>query len=899
MKSITPNNFFNYFKECYKIDNKEFSVENILNVKYKYKWFLNGKEEFLTNSLPIIPYGNKNIEKLEKDLTLYNLEKELYYGAFFILGKTTPSGLKKDSTICSPLLLFPAELKKIDDDYFLSIDESNFMLNQQVLNKLDYNSETDKKILFEKLTTVFNAPIHDAFQIKRLLDQYVLNLHTEELNFYPEVWSEAKIKKQIKGATELETYKIVPSAGSIFLTKSLSSVKVVTDLENIAKQNVFSNALNELINQTNQESETSSSYLTHRLNKDQTDALSSAQKFNNSIIIGPPGTGKSYTISSIAIDAILNNKSVLIVSKTKQSVEVIRQMLLDDFNIKEYLVHTTGNRYKVSLKALVKRKLSKITKRNNTYNHTIKTLDTELKKAEKKFHEIVTQELQLSELNFNENPTFKEKLHRLLLNNFNSLDDSIWLEIARINQLNTAIQFELKKYVLGRLKDLNKNNISKYRKELAAYYEGLTATNFSESQRLIDSIEFHKVLKIFPLWLAHLSELNTVLPLQKELFDLVIIDEATQCDIATALPAIYRAKKVVIAGDPNQLKHYSFVSKKAQQELLEQFKLPNIPLFNYRDKSVLDLFLYRLTNQDQVNFLREHYRSTPSLIEFNNQEFYDSQLEIIKSTPEYTRTNQIELEYIEGTRNSKGINTSEAKRVVSKIKKLIKNYQNNGESPSIGIIAPFNSQVKYINSLLSDQVAIDDIKRFKIVCGTPYTFQGSERELIIISFTVCNNTHHSAYTHLNKAEVLNVGTTRAKSFQYIYTSVNKNELNKDSLFFKYLNFIENYQYQGEKTTNKKDDFQDATVRLLEQLGIENIKLSYPLAGTILDIFFVHNKQKYFIDLIGHPGAHYESFSIERYKTFSRIGIKTLPLHYSFWKNNKLKVEHKLKRFIKA
>jgi len=899
MKTISPNNYFNYFKECYKIDNKEFSVENILNVKYKYKWFLNSKEEFLNDSLPIIPYINKNIEKLEKDLVLYNLEKELYYGAFLILGKTTPSGLKKDKTVCSPLILFPAELKKIDDDYFLKIDESNFILNLQALNKLSYNSEKDKKILFEKLTSVFNAPIHDAFQIKRLLDKYVLNLHTEELNFYPEVWSETRIKKQLKETTELESYKIVPSAGTIFLTKSLSSVKVVTDLENIAKQNNFNYPLKELINQTNQGFITNSSYLEHRLNKDQTDALSSAQKYRNSVIIGPPGTGKSYTISSIAIDAILNNKSVLIVSKTKQSVEVISQMLLDDFNIKEYLVHTTGNRYKISLKALVKRKLSKVTKRYKEYQSTIKLLDSELTYSEEKFNKIVEQELQLSELNFNENPTFKEKLHKLFLNNFNSLNDSIWFEIAKINGRNSAIQTELKKYVLSKLKEHNRNNVSKYRKELGEYYEGLIATNFTESQQIIEKIEFKKILKIFPLWLAHLSELNTVLPLQKELFDLVIIDEATQCDIATALPAIYRAKQVLVAGDPNQLKHYSFVSKSAQQELLEKFKLPNTPLFNYRDKSVLDLFLSRLTNQNQVNFLREHYRSTPSLFEFNNQEFYDSQLEIIKSTPEYTHTNQIELAFIEGTRDSKGINTIEANRVVSKIKELIKTYQNNGESPSIGIIAPFSSQVKYINSLISKQIALEDIKQFKIVCGTPYTFQGSEREIIIISFTVCNNTHHSAYTHLNKAEVLNVGTTRAKSFQYIYTSVNKNELNKGSLFFNYLNFIENFQYHEKTTTNQKDDFQDGIVLLLEKLNIDNIKLSYPLAGTVLDIFFVHNKQKYFIDLIGYPGTHYNAFSIERYKTFSRIGIKTFPLHYSYWNKNKLKVQHKLKRFVKS
>ncbi len=898
MKSITPNKFFNYFKECYKIDNKEFIVDNILAIKYKYKWFAKTKEELLNNLLPIIPYDNKNIENLTKDLTLYNLEKELYYGCFYILGKTTANGLKKDSTICSPLILFPADIRKIDDDYFLSIDKSNFILNQSVLRKLSYNSDINKKALFEALTNIFNKPVIDAFEIKRILDNYVSNLHTEELSFYPNLWSESKIKKQLKGITEIDSYKIIPSTGTIFLTKSSSTVKIVTDLDHIANQNKFNQSLNELIYQTTDKFETNYSYLKHRLNNDQTNALIAAQKFINSVIIGPPGTGKSYTISSITIDAILKNKSVLIVSKTKQAVEVIRQMLLDDFKIKEFLVHTSGKRYKTSLKSLIKRKLSKITKRNEFYNHNIKSIDNELKHTEEEFYKFVAQELQLSDLNFNKDPTFKERIYRLFLNNFNSLDDNIWNLIAITNERNTAIQNELKKYVLSTLNRLNKINTNEYRRELALYYEGLSNTNFSESQQIIDSLEFDKILKIFPLWLANLSELNSVFPLQKELFDIVIIDEATQCDIATALPAIYRAKQVIIAGDPNQLKHYSFVSRSAQQELLDKFKLPNNPFFNYRDKSILDLFLSRLSNQNQVNFLREHYRSTPSLIEFNNQEFYNNQLEIIKSTPEYTIDNQIEIEVVKGSRDKKGINVIEARRIISKIIELVKKYENIFIVPTIGIISPFNSQVKYINSLISEQIPHQIIKKFKIICGTPYLFQGSEREIILISFTVCNNTHHSAYNHLNKAEVLNVGTTRAKSFQYIYTSVDKNKLNKDSLFFKYLSFIEKYKYLENNTNVEKDEFQQEIVTLLKKINIENINISYPFAGSVLDIFFTHQNQKYFIDLIGYPGKNLNAFSIERYKTFNRIGIKNFPLHYSYWSKNKLDVKKRLKEFIK-
>ena len=128
-----------------------------------------------------------------------------------------------------------------------------------------------------------------------------------------------------------------------------------------------------------------------------------------------------------------------------------------------------------------------------------------------------------------------------------------------------------------------------------------------------------------------------------------------------------------------------------------------------------------------------------------------------------------------------------------------------------------------------------------------------------------------------------------KSFQYIFTSVDQTDLNKNSLFFKYLNFIENYQYKTKNKHQNNDLFQNEIVNVLKKMNVNQINLNYPLAGEILDIFFIHNNQKYFIDLIGYPGEHYNAFSIERYKTFNRIGINTLPLHYSYWIKNKILV----------
>lgn len=896
MEIKSPSNFFNYYKDCYRLDYKEFTVHNVLNPKYKFKWFKKGKEELINAKSPIVYYDNKDVEKLEKELFLYKLEKSLYYGAFYFLGKDPLAGFSKDAIICSPLILFPCEIIEKDEDKFIKIDAGEFILNSSFLNKIVLNNIAKEK-LETRFTEIFSDSIENGFEIKKALDTYCENIDTSELMFYPQNWSISKIRSFLKVHTPEQPFKIVPASGTIFIEKSIGSTKVITDLNAIANENALNTPLQELFNNQTTTHSVSKSYLENRLNPEQFKALNNSHQFNNSIIIGPPGTGKSYTISAIAVDAILQKKSVLVVSKTKQAVEVIRKNLINDFDLKDLLIHTSGHRFKTSLKAKIKRKLSGIVPRGYGKDSNIESLHKRSKKLAAKFEKLVLKELELSELTFKDKLTFREYFKKILLK-FDKNENIEFLNtVLALNINSNQIINELRYYVRCYTNTTSFENASEHRSDLSTYYDALNAASFSESQHIIDSLDFKKILTIFPLWLTHLSELNTVFPQTKEMFDLVIIDEATQCDIATALPAIYRAKKVIICGDPNQLRHYSFIGKKQQFDLQTKYELPQNQIFDYRNKSILDIYLTKVSKQEQVTFLREHYRSTPSLIEFNNQEFYDQQLEIIKSTSEFVNDNQIELNYINGHRDGQGINKIEAEKVLQKLFELVETHKHSNPVPTFGIITPFSSQAKYINKLINNQFDLKIIKEFDILCGTPYNFQGSEREIIIISFTVCNKTHHSAFTHLNKAEVLNVGTTRAKSFQYIYTSVDKNDLNKESLFAKYLNFIENYQYQQKDNEDDLDLYQQEVTDFLSELNIENIQCGYPYAGAILDVFFTHHKKHFFIDLIGYPGKFNNSFSIERYKTFQRAGIYTLPLHYRFWKDNKNEAKALLQKII--
>ncbi len=897
--SMIAKDFYNYFRDCYRLDNREFFVNNLLSTKYKYQYFLEKEEELLREILPYIPFNHPNIETLEKDIELYRLEKKLFYGCFFVLGRSN-SPLSKDKRVCSPLLLYPAEIVTIDDLKFLKIEKNEVIINRTILSKLEMQNNTLSKDNFlEELEEKLEIHNDTGGWLKELLDKYFHNQNSEELNIYPSAWSQENVKSYFKGRLKQDHYKVIPAFATVLLEKSFSSLRVLNDLDLMIEKNEFSTSMENLLAQKTSPQPFDSSYFQLQLNKEQYKALENVHKYHNSVLIGPPGTGKSYTIASIAADMVTQGKSVLIVSKTKQSVEVVREMLQKEYLLKDYIIHTTGHNYKVSLKAKLRKYLSGMISSFSSEkikNSTQSNYDS-LKEKEEILKNMIETELKISSLDFHPNKNIIHHFKKYFIEIKYDGGKEMWKVFHDTTKLINTLNRNLKNYV----KDVVKENVlikSKvYRNDLSLYYDGFEADNFTEKKKILSKINYDNFFKVFPIWLANLTELSSVVPLQKEIFDLVIIDEATQCDIASALPAIYRAKNVLITGDPNQLRHYSFVSKAQQNKALDKYELSSDKIFDYRNRSILDIFLSKVGEQEQVTFLREHFRSTPSLIEFSNQYFYDQQLEIIKSTPEFTGTSQIEYHHVEiGQRNEKGVNELEAKALVTKLTVLITDCIEKGECLTIGVISPFSTQVTYLNSLIREHLDLELIKKFNLLCGTPYHFQGSERDIILLSLGVCDETHHSAFIHINKPEVLNVSITRARKYQYVFGSLSE-KLQGDSLLTSYISFIKSFKYHEEKDMSK-DQFQQDIIEVLKKKSINEIYTGYLVAGDVLDILVVYNGQNYFLDLIGFEGKYEKSLGLERYKTLTRTGIKCLPIHYSYWKKNKKNSIQKIVDFIK-
>ncbi|GJM64008.1 DEAD/DEAH box helicase [Persicobacter diffluens] len=898
MSQALPQDFFGYFNACHQLNHQGNKIENIFASKYKYNWFVKEKEALFVDRYPVFPYDSRYAESLQKTLTLEALEKELFYGLCYVLSKQENS-ISRDNRLCAPLILFPASISLTEEGYFISIDRDNPQVNRSLLHQFILKNENiSKGEIAEKILALVPKPDFHA-DLRLLLEEYFHNIHSSELLLFPRVWNEGKIRKFFKEQNPQENeFTLIPAAGTLLVEKSQNALRIGFDLEQMIQKKAYNNCLNDLLTNPSTKATTGPSIYDFRLNVEQQQALKNSQQFHNSIIIGPPGTGKSYTITAIVANAIMKNQSVLVVSKSKHAVEVIRQMMISDYDLKDYLIHTSGHQYKSSLKAKLRKCLNGIHQSRGSHIHATKLeqQSATLQQLEEKFERITDREQKLGSLSFSEKLSTKEKIQKWWWRNNFRNHTEIWEILEASAKVTAQLEKDIGQYSKEKIRRTQSANVNKYRKSISAFYDAIDSQSFTDYKERVEKIDHQKMLKIFPLWLAHLNELNGVLPLQPDLFDLVIIDEATQCDVASALPALYRAKKAVVVGDPYQLRHYSFISQMQQFQLREKFNIPNEKIYDFRNRSILDLFISKAQQQEQVSFLREHFRSTPSLINFSNEAFYEGALKVIRSTPEFSQNAQWAIIRTDGHRNEKGVNEKEAEALIQELKALVQKYQNEKQPPSFGIISPFNSQVVFLNKLLKNNFELETIKKFQIFCGTPFHFQGSERDIILFSFGLCNQSHAAAFQHAGKAEVLNVGITRAKSFQYIFQSFDPQSIKGENYIKPYISFLNNYKYQQEET-EAHDAFQLEVATAISKNQLGEAKMAYPLAGMLLDILWISPKQAVFIDLIGYPGDYQGAFSMERYKTLERSGIKVFPLQYSYWNKNKADVISRLRKTI--
>jgi len=281
---------------------------------------------------------------------------------------------------------------------------------------------------------------------------------------------------------------------------------------------------------------------------------------------------------------------------------------------------------------------------------------------------------------------------------------------------------------------------------------------------------FPRVVQILPCWAVTSLSARGRFPFEPALFDLVVIDEASQCDIASALPLLFRARRAVIIGDPLQLSHVSAVAPQQDRLLLGAHGLAEgNAVWAYSVNSLFDLARSLCRHEDIVN-LRDHHRSHRDIIGFSNRHFYRGSLRIATDHDALKRPEgagpAVRWINVQGRviRPSAGgaVNVPEAQAVLAQVRELV---MDRGYTGMIGVVTPFRAQANRIRTLVHQH---DELSKrmgpLQFIVDTAHGFQGDERDVIFFSPVVSTGVGESAIRFLKgHGNLFNVAITRARS----------------------------------------------------------------------------------------------------------------------------------------
>lgn len=508
---------------------------------------------------------------------------------------------------------------------------------------------------------------------------------------------------------------------------------------------------------------------------------------------GPPGTGKTHTILNVILSAMANNQTCIISSNNNKPIDDIYQSLTFSYQGENIL-------------------FPMIRLGNKTVNE--KAID-----YIKSLYEIIKNidERSLSEKEIEEykkiNLAPYEQLRQLL--DENESKQEIIEKIESLNKINKYIDKE-------KLSGYFKEELLKYQKELINYEKDktnemlelvvpiennesylrylkynsinclkkLTDKSNSELIEIILTEDKKKAIRLFNQYIGieeNLKKLIAIFPIifttnissghigpNKPIFDLCIIDEASQCNIATSLNPIVRAKSLLLVGDEKQLKPVIVLEENLNKKLMVKYNISNE--YNYLEKSIFTLMRSKDITSKHIT-LRYHYRCPKKIIEFCNKNFYDNKL-----IPSCESNSYFEFYNVHNNKGNRANEYEEEANAIVDI--LIKNNYKDAF-----VITPFRNQAELINEKLKKKNKDD------IVAGTIHTVQGSEKKTIIMSLGISKYTYTKSFEWVkNNEQLINVGFSRSKQDVILvgdYEAIKIHDKGENSIISQLTDYVKN------------------------------------------------------------------------------------------------------------
>lgn len=287
-----------------------------------------------------------------------------------------------------------------------------------------------------------------------------------------------------------------------------------------------------------------------------------------------------------------------------------------------------------------------------------------------------------------------------------------------------------------------------------------------------------------PCWIMPHHRVSESLPAEIGIFDLVIVDEASQSTLA-ALPALFRARQILVVGDDKQVSpdHVGLAMDRANARAA-RYLSSQVPLFisHMREEASLYDLASVVFGGDNL-MLREHFRCAAPIIEFSKRQFYRNELRPLRLSKTSERLDPVlvDVRVVDGYRPGKSkINPPEADFILSELQHMAEDSAFDGRTFGVTTLLG-TEQAALIYRRIERELGISFIEKYHVRVGDPSAFQGDERDIMFLSM-VATPGQVSALSGLGFEQRFNVAASRARERMILVRSIDLEHLSpKDVL----------------------------------------------------------------------------------------------------------------------
>ena len=369
------------------------------------------------------------------------------------------------------------------------------------------------------------------------------------------------------------------------------------------------------------------------------------------------------------------------------------------------------------------------------------------------------------------------------------LDDFLKADIESLERHSKRLEEEIRddlaelasvkawQYCFARMQEEHRRHLMSWQQSMKKLGKG--TGKYAHTHRKNAQRHLNECRDAVPAWIMPLHRVYETVDAGAGIFDVIIVDEASQCG-PEGLPLMYLGKRILVVGDDKQISPEAVgVNREQVQHLMRNYlyDFDHVDSFDV-ESSLFDHGRIRFSNRIS---LREHFRCMPEIIRFSNDLCYrtDPLIPLRQYPPD--RLEPLKVTTIpNGYREGKGnrvINRPEADALVEAIEKCCNDDRYQGMTMGV-IVLQGEAQAYHIEEKLLQKIGAEEMENRRLICGNPYSFQGDERDVIFLSMVAAPNERIGAMTKASDQRRFNVAASRARDQMWLFHSATLNHLSE-------------------------------------------------------------------------------------------------------------------------